>query len=243
MHGGGDVKIGDMWRHSSTIAEAVAKYPDKRAIALSTVLQRDYGLRVKWKALQTYILRQGLWTVKRPIATSAIDVPNAPDATAATPVATIVDAKIADLPRYRDNIIAAIRSNPGKKAKALVSIALSDYAVRVQWQALHTYIDREKLYDIAAAAPSTPMRSTGAPSTPTGAPMQASPVRASPRRKVYAKIADLPLYKHRIVEAIKANPGKRDKALSAELERNYALVVYFMALKKYCDQHLSLIHI
>ena len=67
--------------------------------------------------------------------------------------------------------------------------------------------------------------------------MQASPIRTSPRKKVTAKLADLPRYKHRIVEAIKANPGKRYKALSKELEASYALVVDCNALQKYCDQH------
>ena len=33
--------------------------------------------------------------------------------------------------------------------------------------------------------------------------MQTSPIRASPRGKVYAKIADLPRYRHRIIAAIK----------------------------------------
>ena len=48
--------------------------------------------------------------------------------------------------------------------------------------------------------------------------MQASPVRASPRKKVYAKTGDMARYKHRIVEAIKANPGKSKRALSNVLE-------------------------
>ena len=67
--------------------------------------------------------------------------------------------------------------------------------------------------------------------------MQASPIRSSPRKRVHAKLGDLPRYRHRIVEAIKANPGKRHKALSIELERNYALIVDWNALRKYCDRH------
>ena len=62
----GDVKIGNLWRHKSTIVAAIAKYPAKRARALSTVLELEYGLLVKWKALQTYVLREDLWTTKRP---------------------------------------------------------------------------------------------------------------------------------------------------------------------------------
>ena len=56
----GDVKIGNLWRHKSTIGAAIAKYPAKRAIALATVLEREHGLLVKWKALQNYVLREGL---------------------------------------------------------------------------------------------------------------------------------------------------------------------------------------
>ena len=63
---------------------------------------------------------------------------------------------------------------------------------------------------------------TGAPSTPAGAPIQASPIRTSPRKKVYAKLSDLPRYRHRIVDAIKANPGKRHKALSKELGQEWS---------------------
>ena len=69
--------------------------------------------------------------------------------------------------------------------------------------------------------------------------MQASPARPmrSPGKKIHAKLADLPRYKHRIVAVIKANPGKRHKALSSALERDYALVVDWNALRKYCDEH------
>ena len=95
---------------------------------------------------------------------------------------------------------------------------LRDYAIKVRWDAVRVYTDRAKLYDHAIAGTATPVRGTGAPSTPTGAPKQASPIRSSPRKKVSANIADLPRYKHRIIEAIKANPGKRGRALAAELE-------------------------
>ena len=164
----------------------------------------------------------------------------APTRIAAPPVAsssTIIEAKIGDLPRYREMILAAIRANPGRKSIALATVLEKSYAVRVHQAALRTFIDREKLYDAANAAPSTHMRGTGAPSTPTGATIQSSPIRASPRKKVHAKLSDLPRYRHRIVEAIKANPGKREKALSAVLEANYALVVHYQALQKYCKEH------
>ena len=36
----GDVKIANLWKHKSTIVAAIAKYPAKRAIAPSTVLER-----------------------------------------------------------------------------------------------------------------------------------------------------------------------------------------------------------
>ena len=109
------------------------------------------------------------------------------------------------MPRYRDRIIEATGSNPGKKAKALAAIVERDYGLKVIWKTRGLYIDRENIYGIASAAPSTPERGTGAPSTPTGVLMQASPTRSSPRRNVDAKIADLPRYRHRITDAIKAN--------------------------------------
>ena len=135
---------------------------------------------------------------------------------------SVVEAKIGDLPRYREQLLAAIRANPGKKAKLLAPIMLHDYAVSRHWKALETYIDREKLYDAATAAPSTPMRGTGAPLTPTGAPIQSSPIRASYTTKIKAKLADLPRYKNRIVDAIKANQAKRGRALSGVLEAKWA---------------------
>ena len=61
-----DVKLGKLWQHKSTIAAANGKHPAMRARALSTVLRRDYGLLVKWKALQTYVLRECLWTASEP---------------------------------------------------------------------------------------------------------------------------------------------------------------------------------
>ena len=151
----------------------------------------------------------------------------------------VIDAKIGDLPAYRDRILLAIQSNPGSKAVALVAFLEKTYSVRVHFQALRKYIERENLFEAATTAPCTPIRSTGAPATPIGAPMQASPARPmrSPGKKIHAKIADLPRYKHRIVAAIKANPGKRHKALSSALERDYALVVHWNALWKYCDEH------
>ena len=66
MPDGADVKIGQLPEYHSTIVAAISKYPHKRANALSTVLNDEYGLLVKWKALQTYVLRQNLWTVSRP---------------------------------------------------------------------------------------------------------------------------------------------------------------------------------
>ena len=56
-----DVKIGQLAAHHDTIVAAIAKHPLKRARALSTVLQREHSLLVKWKALQNYVLRKGLW--------------------------------------------------------------------------------------------------------------------------------------------------------------------------------------
>ena len=239
-----DVKIGQLPQYHSTIVAAVAKYPLKRANALSTVLQTEYGLLVKWKALETYCLRQNLWTLDRPkppVPKFAVAMASTSAASASTAASTtIIDAKIGDLPAHRERILLAIRSNPGSKAIALAAFLEKTYSVRVHFQALRKYIERENLFEAATTAPCTPIRSTGAPATPIGAPMQASPARTprrSPGKKVHAKIGDLPRYKHRIVAAIKANPGKRKKQLSAELERNYALVVHFETFDKYCTQH------
>ena len=128
---------------------------------------------------------------------------------------TITDAKIGDLPRYRNNILSAIRDNPGKSAIALATILERNHSVRVHFQALRKFIAREKLYEVAspsAPAPSTPIgRGTGS--------MQTSPVRASPRRRVNVKIRDLPLYTHRIVKAIKSNPGRKSGWLAGELSK------------------------
>ena len=55
-------------------------------------------------------------------------------------------AKVADLPRYRDSIIEAIRDNPGKRSKALAHILRKRYAVDVDWAALHDYLKRDNLY-------------------------------------------------------------------------------------------------
>ena len=178
---------------------------------------------MKWKALQTYILRHHLWTSKRPSPATAMSstsastaaMPAAPTAIAAPSVAsssTIVEAKIGDLPSHRGTILQAIRSNPGSKSVALSTILEKSYAVRVHHATLRKFIERENLYEAAVAAPSTPMRGTGAPATPTGVPIQSSPIRASPRKKVHAKLSDLPRSTHRIAEAIKANPGKRERA-------------------------------
>ena len=65
----------------------------------------------------------------------------------------IVEAKIGDLPSHRDSIVHAIRSNPGIKSIALATILEKSYSVRVHHAALRKFIDREKLYEAAAAAP------------------------------------------------------------------------------------------
>ena len=94
------------------------------------------------------------------------------------------------------------------------------------------YIEGQKLFELASTATPTPVHGTGAPSTPTGAPMRASPIR-TPGRKKQAKIGDLPRDRDRIIAAIKANPGKKAHFLSGVLEQNYGLVVHMKALEKY----------
>ena len=66
------VKIGDLPKHHLTIEDAISKHPAKRARALSVVLRDDYALIVKWKVLQTYMLRNHLWPFRRPTAAPAM---------------------------------------------------------------------------------------------------------------------------------------------------------------------------
>ena len=125
----GDIKIGDLWKHRSAIVAAIAKYPAKRARTLSTVLEHEHGLLVKWKALENYVLREHLWTTKQPSPPSTMHASSsssivASSAAAASIVApsSIIEAKIRDLPSHRDTILLAIRSNPGVKSIALATI-------------------------------------------------------------------------------------------------------------------------
>ena len=139
-----DVKIGQLYQHHSTIVAAMSHYPSKRARALATVLSREHGLLVQWKALQTYILRAGLWTPAAPGVAPSVSIAassSCPQSSAAIPDVTscpqasaaIPDAKIGDLHAYRDSIVAAIRENPDKRAKVLASMLLDRYkVVRVQ---------------------------------------------------------------------------------------------------------------
>ena len=151
-----DVKIGQLPEHHGTITDAIGKHPTKRAHALSTVLHRDNGILVKWKALQTYILRHHLWTSKRPnpaaampsASASSVAMPTAPTDLVAPSVAsssTIIEAKIGDLPRYRKMILAAIRANPGSKSIALATILEKSYAVRASCRPEEVYRPREAL--------------------------------------------------------------------------------------------------
>ena len=55
------LKIGDLKQHRATIVSVMAKHGTMRAQPLATILSREYGLLVKWKTLQTYILREQLW--------------------------------------------------------------------------------------------------------------------------------------------------------------------------------------
>ena len=193
------VKERDLKHHRSTIVAAITKYPSKRAQALVTVLCREYDLKVKWKALQNYVRREGLWTsVPGSVATGSVAASSSMAASSSEPVSSIPVARIADLPLYRDAILSAIRDNPGKRAKALATLLDERYEVcKVGWDALKTYIDREKLYDIASSARVTPMRSVAASSS--------FGICATPTENV--KIGDLPSYRDVIIRAIKANPG------------------------------------
>ena len=132
---GGDVKIGQLPQHHGTIVAAIAKYPHKRANALSTVLCDEHGLYVKWKALETYCLRHQLWTYSRPKPCVQPPIVT-PASGAATASSSIIDAKIGDLPAYRDQILLAIRNNPGSKGMALSAIMEKTYGVRIHHAAL-----------------------------------------------------------------------------------------------------------
>ena len=63
-------------------------------------------------------------------------MPTAPTAIESTSVAssTVSEARIGDLPRYREKIIAVIRANPGKKAKEFVPAAFHPLQ---HWKAGH----------------------------------------------------------------------------------------------------------
>ena len=114
------------------------------------------------------------------------------------------------------------------------NILRRDYGLSIHWDAIKTYCKREQLYDVVGAAPSTPLRGTDAPATPTGSPMQMSPITASPRRLFHAKIADLPRYKNRIVQAIKANPGLMRKRLAKVLRADCGAEVHWQTLRGFC---------
>ena len=132
------VKERDLKQHRSTIVAAITKYPSKRAQALVTVLCREYDLKVKWKALQNYVRREGLWpSVSSTVATGSVAASSSMAASSSEPVQSIPVARIADLPRYRDAIITAIRENPGKCDKALATFLLDRYKVcQVHWATL-----------------------------------------------------------------------------------------------------------
>ena len=141
MQGRVVVEIGGLGTHRATIEAAIVAYPTKRARALSTVLKREYGLLVCWKALQTYILREGLWTFSRlatdasnPVAHYMASAPSPSALVASAP--TIVEVKIGDVPIYRDKIVRAIRCNPGNAPITLATILRTNYAVCVHHAAL-----------------------------------------------------------------------------------------------------------
>ena len=145
-----DVKIGDLPKHRATIVAAIGKYPAKRAQALVTVLSREYGLNVKWKALLTYVRREGLWTSPpSTVVTGSAAALSSMAASPSAPAPPIPVALISDLPLYRDAILIAIRDNPGKREKFLARALLERYMVcRVHWATLKDYIKHERLYDV-----------------------------------------------------------------------------------------------
>ena len=72
MAGGVYVKIRDLPQYHKTIVAAIAKYPNKRAKALSKVLLTDYGLAVKWGTLYDYAIRHNLWSSANPTTVPAM---------------------------------------------------------------------------------------------------------------------------------------------------------------------------
>ena len=137
----GDVKIANLWKHKSSIVAAIGKYPAKRARALSTVLEREYGLFVKWKALQTYCLREQLWGGKQTLVASTSAQPRQEQSygssTAAGPCSTMTICKgKADLNEHHGRIRDAIARHPGKKSKALSAILEQNYLLQVAWHIL-----------------------------------------------------------------------------------------------------------
>ena len=82
---------------------------------------------------------------------------------------TMIEVNIGGLPAYHDKILLTICNNPSSRCMEFSAIMEKTYGVRIHHAALEKYIVRNNLF-VHLAAPSTPMRSTGAPSTPTGAP-------------------------------------------------------------------------
>ena len=105
-------------------------------------------------------------------------------------ISSIVEVKIGGLPPYRDRILHAIRSNPGRKGVLLSAIIEKTYGVRIHHATLLKYIVREGLFDAAAAGSSTPIRSIGAHMRSRG--------------------------KHRNVATIKGRVDKRAKAMKTK---------------------------
>jgi len=58
------------------------------------------------------------------------------------------NVKIAELPAYRDTIIAAIKANQGMRKERLAAVLSRDYSLPVHWKALDTFCRRENLWSI-----------------------------------------------------------------------------------------------
>ena len=68
-------------------------------------------------------------------------------------VTSPVVVRFAQLPHYREQILTAIRANPGRKSRGLSDVLLRDCGVAVHFDTLRTYIQREQLHAVDAAVP------------------------------------------------------------------------------------------
>ena len=89
-------KIGDLPRHRKTIMSIIAGHPGIRARAVSTELERSYGIRVDYNAIKKYCDREELWdtrpeAIENSFVTAATEASVRASAAAADTITTNLD--------------------------------------------------------------------------------------------------------------------------------------------------------